>query len=456
MKVIILSGGSGKRLWPLSNDSRSKQFLKILYNDDHMPESMIQRIWRQIHAIGLRESTFITTCKAQVDIIHNQLGCELPLIVEPFRQDTFPAIALASVYLYSVHHINLNETICIIPVDAYVEDTFFESLSSLESVIIDSTSSLALIGVQPSFPSEQFGYIIPEPANPTNPSTYLKVSRFVEKPNRVVAQKVIAQNALWNCGVFAFKLRFIIEYLADLKMPIEYENLLKQYQHLPKKSFDYELVEKCNNIAAVPYKGTWRDLGTWSTLTEIMNTQAIGKTSISPSTINTHIINELDLPLTVSGICNSIIVTSPDGILIADKKESGEIKNLINCYEQRPMYEEKRWGCYRVLDYLQLEDGNEVLTKRIRIIAGRNLSYQRHFKRKEVWTIISGEGELILDGVFQCIKSGDVIQIPLNGMHSARAITDLEFIEVQIGSELIEEDIFRTHMTWKEIEHDFR
>ena len=120
------------------------------------------------------------------------------------------------------------------------------------------------------------------------------------------------------------------------------------------------------------------------------------------------------------------------------------------------MYEEKRWGCYRVLDYQKLEDGNEVLTKRIKIVAGRNLSYQMHDKRQEVWTIISGEGELIIDGVFQTVKPGDVIQIPAKAKHGARAISDLEFIEVQMGSELIEEDIVRIHMTWEEIERDFR
>ena len=132
MKLILLSGGSGKRLWPLSNNSRSKQFLKILHNEDNVQESMIQRIWGQIHAIGLEGSTYITTSKAQVDIIQNQLGSELPLIVEPARQDTFPAIALAAVYLYSVHDVSLDETICIMPVDAYVEDPFLNLYPSLK------------------------------------------------------------------------------------------------------------------------------------------------------------------------------------------------------------------------------------------------------------------------------------------------------------------------------------
>ncbi len=456
MKLILLSGGSGKRLWPLSNNSRSKQFLKILHNEDNVQESMIQRIWRQIHAIGLEDSTYITTSKAQVDIIQNQLGSELPLIVEPIRQDTFSAIALAAVYLYSVHHVSLDETICILPVDAYVEDSFFESLSELENVTKNSNALIALMGVQPTFPSEQFGYIVPVPNNLAQPSSYIRVSHFLEKPNQDRAKKLIDQNALWNCGVFAFKLQFLIQYLSDIGMPIQYENLLDQYIHLPKKSFDYEIVEKCDHIVAIPYTGTWRDLGTWGTLTEIMDTQLIGKATMSQSAINTHIINELELPVIVTGIRDSIIVTSPDGILIADKMESGQIKNFVQSVEQRPMYEEKRWGCYRVLDYQKLEDGNEVLTKRIKIVAGRNLSYQMHDKRQEVWTIISGEGELIIDGVFQTVKPGDVIQIPAKVKHGARAISDFEFIEVQMGSELIEEDIVRIHMTWEEIERNYR
>ncbi|MDC2863936.1 sugar phosphate nucleotidyltransferase [Bacillus sp. BP-3] len=458
MKLILLSGGSGKRLWPLSNDPRSKQFLKILRNEHGVQESMIQRIVGQVQSIGLTKSTYIATCKSQTDIIQNQIDNQLPLIVEPDRRDTFPAIALASVYLHSVLNVDGNETICIMPVDAYVENSFFESLLKLEQILTDSNASLALMGVRPSHPSEQYGYITTTPSHSSSAQIppYMKVNQFIEKPLQSKAKELIQQEALWNCGVFAFKLGFLIQYLTSMKIPVQYEELIQQYSALPQRSFDYEVVEKCDDIVVIPYEGAWRDLGTWNTLTEIMDTQIIGNGILSKNTLNTHIINELNLPLVVANICNSIIIASPEGILIADKQESEKIKELINHENSRPMYEEKRWGNYRVLDYEKLKDGNEVLTKRLKILAGKNLSYQMHFKREEVWTIIAGEGELIIDEKFKMIKPGDVIYIPAGTMHGARAITDLEFIEVQMGSKLIEDDILRTHMTWEEIECDFR
>lgn len=458
MKLLLLSGGSGKRLWPLSNNSRSKQFLKILRNQYGVQESMIQRIVRQVQSIGLTNSTYIATCKSQTEIIQNQLDDKLPLIIEPDRRDTFPAIALASVYLYSVLNVDANETICIMPVDAYVENSFFEALLKLNQILADSNASLALMGVRPSHPSEQYGYITTTPSHPLSAQTlpYMKVNHFIEKPVQNKAKELIKQEALWNCGVFAFKLGFLIQYLTSMKIPVQYEELIQQYSTLPQRSFDYEVVEKCDDIVVMPYEGAWRDLGTWSTLTEVMDAQIIGNGMLSKNTVNTHIINELNLPLVVANISNSIVIASPEGILVADKQESGKIKELINQENPRPMYEEKRWGNYRVLDYEKLKDGNEVLTKRLKILAEKNLSYQMHFKREEVWTIIAGEGELIIDGKFKMIKPGDVIYIPAKTKHGARAITDLEFIEVQMGSQLVEEDIVRTHMTWEEIERDFR
>ena len=139
MKLVLLSGGSGKRLWPLSNDARSKQFLKVLqckHSDEF--ESMVQRVWGQLDAVGLADFSFVATSKFQIDIIYSQLGHDIPVIVEPMRRDTFPAIALAATYLYSVADIPLNEVICILPVDSYVEDNFFERLKDLEKVRITS------------------------------------------------------------------------------------------------------------------------------------------------------------------------------------------------------------------------------------------------------------------------------------------------------------------------------
>lgn len=452
MKLVLLSGGSGKRLWPLSNDSRSKQFLKVLEDEKKQLQSMVQRVWNQISNVGLADSTVIATGKSQEDMIKSQLDSRASLIIEPCRRDTFPAIALAASYLYSVQKADLEEVVAILPVDPYVDDKFFSRVKDLEEVIKESDAELALIGVTPTYPSSKYGYIVPDAKSAVG--EYRSVSRFTEKPSENNAALLIEEGALWNCGVFAFKLGYLISILEQKGLPTDYEDLLKQYETLPKISFDYEVVEKTKNIVMLPYNGYWKDLGTWNTLTEEMGTTQIGKGVISENSRNVHLINELDIPVTVLGGSNLVVAASPDGILVSDKESSPKIKELVGEFDNRPMYEERRWGWYRVLDYTKLEEEKEVLTKRIGIMAGKNLSYQLHDYRDEVWTIIKGEGEFVLNNKVQTVKQGDVLRIKSGDKHAVKAIKDLEIIEVQTGSQLIEEDVVRLFMTWEEIEEN--
>jgi len=448
MNLVLLSGGSGKRLWPLSNDSRSKQFLKVLSSPDGESESMVQRVWRQLGESGLQEDALIATGRAQLDAMQSQLGYDVPLILEPERRDTYPAIALAATYLYSIRGVSLQDVVAILPVDPYVENHFFEKIKDLEDVLRTSGADLALVGVKPTYPSEKYGYIVPE--NNAHPN-YITVSHFTEKPREDQAKLLIEQQALWNCGVFAFKLDYIIRHLIENGLPIQYEEMLKQYDRMPKISFDYEIVEKAKKLVAVPYSGYWKDLGTWNTLTEEMSSRQIGKAVVTEDCTNTHVVNELEIPITVIGVKDAVVAASPDGILVSAKEASPRIKDVMKNIGQRPMFEERRWGWYKVLDYGKLPNGSEVLTKRICVLAGKHLSYQLHIKREEVWTIISGSGECIIDDRRVAVKPGDVLRIPLGARHSLRANEDLEFIEVQTGSELIEEDTIRLSTSWDEI-----
>lgn len=449
MKLILLSGGSGKRLWPLSNDSRSKQFLKLLKNDAGQLQSMVQRAYSQLNSYNLHEATVISTNKSQVEIIQSQLGQKVPLIIEPMRRDTFPAITLAATYLYSVQEIDLDETICVLPVDLFVEDIFFSKVLELENALNHSQAELALIGVTPTYPSSKYGYIVPKDKNHDE---YLEVNYFKEKPEEDVAKKLIEQLAFWNCGVFGFKLGFLINLLEQKGLSTNYHETLNDYRKISKNSFDYEVVERARKIVVLPYNGSWKDLGTWNTLTEEMGTNQIGKGLISTDSTNTHLINELDIPITILGITGAVVAASPDGILVTDKIASPRIKDIMDGFENRPMYEERLWGWYKVLDHSKIEDGIEVLTRRICIKSGRNLSYQIHYNRSEVWTVLKGEGEFALNDKISVVKPGDVLIIPEQAKHAIKAITDLEFIEIQSGSELVEEDIVRIFMTWEEVE----
>ncbi len=453
MKLVLLSGGSGKRLWPLSNDTRSKQFLKVLENNNEEKQSMVQRVWGQLKSVGLDGSSVIATSKMQRDMIHSQVGTEVPLIIEPERRDTFPAIALAASYLYTVNSVREDEVVVVLPVDPYVEDGFFEKVKELENVLAHSDADLALMGVTPTYPSSKYGYIVPkENADLAN---YFTVDHFTEKPSEEKAETLINMKALWNCGVFAFKLGYLISILQEKGLPLHYEELSRQYHTLPKISFDYEVVERASKIVALPYNGYWKDLGTWNTLTEEMATTQIGKGVLSEDSVNSHLVNELDIPVTVIGLKDVVVAASPDGILVSDKASSPKIKDLISGFEQPPMYEERIWGWSRVLDYATYEDGQEMVTKRIHIHEGKNSSYHFHNLRDEVWTIVRGEGELALDNHITRVKAGDIIHLPAGKKHGIKALTNLEFIEVQTGIGIRDEDFTRLYFQWEDVIQHF-
>lgn len=410
---------------------------------------MMQRVWRQLKEVDLQKHTYIAVNKVQIESIHNQLGNDIRLIIEPERKDTFPAISLAAAYLHSVEKVEQNEVIIVLPVDHFVECDFFRVLADLEKTLHHSNADILLLGVSPSEPSEKYGYIIPEELD--NCSCQ-KVKYFVEKPDKNTAEKLIKNNALWNCGVFAFKLKFLIDLIKTKGYSIEFDKLTGQYNQLPSMSFDFEVLEKCQNIIVKPFKGHWRDLGTWSDFTQVMETNIKGRGIVSGDSTNVHLINELNIPVVINGLSNVVLAASPDGILVSHKEKSSAVKPLVQMVHVRPMVEQKRWGSYRVLDIEMLPCGNKVLTKSISLNAGKNISYQTHAKRSEVWTITSGMGLFVLDDMMRKVIAGDVLVIPVGSKHAIKSLTDLQFIEVQMGSDLLEEDIVRICMTWEEVE----
>lgn len=429
MKIILLSGGSGKRLWPLSNESRSKQFLKVLKNQKNEEyESMIQRVWQQLNDCDLQKDTLIATSIEQEKMINLQIGEDVKKVIEPSRRDTFAAIALSCVYLYDVENTPLNENIVIAPVDPFVNLDYFDNLKKLPIVLDESQSNLALMGVKPSYPSTKFGYI----ETGDKYGDWFKVKSFKEKPNEENAKLLIENNALWNCGVFCFKLETIINLLKNKKLPINHKELEENYELLENNSFDYAFVEKIDSISVLPFDGEWKDLGTWESLSLELKENKIGKVLSDETTINSHIINELDIPIITLGVDDLMIVASPDGILIADKSKTDQLKNIANKVNVTPMFEERYWGSFKILDIVK--NGHfEVLTKRVRINSGKSISYQYHELRTEIWTILSGEAEILIDGSYKLINTGDTVMIPPKMKHSIKAISNVEMIEIQQG-----------------------
>ena len=430
MNLVLLSGGSGKRLWPLSNDVRSKQFIKLFRKEDGEYESMVQRVYRQIKTVDPNAVVTIATSKTQVSAIHNQLGNDVGVCVEPCRRDTFPAIALATAYLHDVKGISEEEAVVVCPVDPYVNKDYFEALGELGRIAEKGEANLVLMGIEPTYPSEKYGYIIPESKNQIS-----SVSTFKEKPDFKTAQSYIDEGALWNGGVFAYKLKYVLDKAHELIDFSDYDDLYDKYETLQKISFDYAVVEKETNISVFRFAGQWKDLGTWNTLTEEMDDSIIGKAVCNDECHNINVINELNVPILCMGLNDVVISASAEGILVSDKEQSSYIKPFVDEMEQQIMFAEKSWGSFNVLD---VED--ESMTIKVTLNPGHRMNYHSHDCRDEVWVVISGKGRTIVDGMEEIVHSGDVITMAAGCRHTIIADTELKLIEVQLGKEITVHD----------------
>ena len=425
MNIVLLSGGSGKRLWPLSNNIRSKQFIKI-FNTASGYESMVQRMYRMITECDRDSTVTIATSKSQVSEIHNQLGDKVNISVEPCRRDTFPAIALATAYLHDVIGIKEDEPVVVCPVDPYVEEDYFDMLKALGERAAASDSNLVLMGIEPTYPSEKYGYIIP-----SSKESVSTVSTFKEKPDAETAEKYIRRGALWNGGVFAFRLGYVLDIAHQMIDFTDYNDLFAKYSDLKKISFDYAVVEKESNIEVMRFGGQWKDLGTWNTFTEAMDENTIGDVTLDDTCKNVNVINELKVPVICMGLKDAVVAASPQGILVTDKHQSSYIKPIVDKLDQQIMFSEKSWGSYQVLDVQK-----DSLTILVTLKPGHKMNYHSHDHRDEVWTVISGKGHTIVDGVRRDVQSGNVIMLKTGCRHTIIAQTELKLIEGQIGKDI--------------------
>lgn len=445
MQIILLSGGSGTRLWPLSNDARSKQFLRFLPAlTGSAPESMIQRVVRQIKEANLHADVTVATSLSQQDAVVSQLGKDVRVITEPNRRNTFPAICLACEYLAKEIGYSDEEVVIVMPCDPFTENGYFKAIKEMADAAEKNAAELIVMGITPTYPSGKYGYVVPGEER----NGVIRVERFTEKPDVATAEKLIEEGAKWNAGVFAFRLGYMRNIAEKYVKADTFQQVRQKYNDFPRISFDYEVAEKANSIGMVPFSGYWKDLGTWNTLTDELTIQAYGNVTLDGTGKNTHVFNELGIPMMCIGTENLVVAASPDGILITEKSKSENIKQYAEILKTRPMYEERRWGTYRVIDHTESPDGYCSLTKRLTINPGSSISYQRHSFRNEVWTFIEGEGIFVLDDERREVRQGDTVIIPVGHKHTLKAITRLSFIEVQSGSNLVEEDIERFEFEW--------
>ncbi|MBR3743331.1 MAG: cupin domain-containing protein [Clostridia bacterium] len=433
MNIILLSGGSGKRLWPLSNDVRSKQFIKIFRRPDGEYESMVQRVYRQLKAVDPYCTVTIATARSQIPAILNHLGKNVQISLEPCRRDTFPAIVLATAFLHDVMGISEEEPVVVCPVDPYVESGYFETLKILEAQARKEEANLVLMGIEPTYPSERYGYIIPSDREKIS-----SVKMFQEKPDKETAKEYLAQGALWNGGVFAYKLKYVLNRAREMLNYTNYQDLYNRYDQLPKISFDYAVVEKEPFIQVIRYHGEWRDVGTWNTMVDSMYNKSIGPVIMDGECENVYVINELEVPVLAMGLKNMIVCASPQGILVTEKHASANIKPFVDKIDETARFAEKAWGNFKVLD---VGEGSKTL--RLKMTPGGTFRYHRHQYRDESWTVVYGTGEAIVDGRIIPLHPGTVVELPRGCMHNLVAKTNMIIIEVMCGEKILEEDYIK-------------
>ncbi|MGH1444168.1 MAG: sugar phosphate nucleotidyltransferase, partial [Exiguobacterium profundum] len=310
-----------------------------------------------------------------------------------------------------------------------VDLRFFEYFPQVDEAVQASDDALHLIGVTPLHPTSKYGYIVPDETAQVS-----SVRLFQEKPTVDVAEQLIGQGALWNCGIFACKLHLLLDELSERNLPTTYSDLTSRYDELEKTSFDYAVVEHAESVFVHRYNGDWKDLGTWNTLTEEMTSTTHGQVELFEST-NTHVINELNLPLIGIGLEDLVVAVNADGILVSKKEATPQLKDYLASSDDYPKFKWKRWGQSEVIHHETLADGHHSVTRRMLVQAGKELSYHYHEETDTIWTMLQGSATVTIDGETFEVKPTDVISIQRGAAHTLKAQEDVVFIEVQYSND---------------------
>ena len=417
MRMILLCGGGGKQLWPISNNVHSKQFIQVFDDGNGRYRSMLERVFSIIKEIDPNMQVTIAAGRVQNEEVRSQLGYDVTMTEEPSRRNTFPAISLAASYLKDHDKVDPQEPIVIFSVDSYADRSFYERLFELGKIVESGTSNLVLMGVEPDGPSSKYGYIIPETNEPIS-----AVKEFHEKPDIETAKQYIQQHALWNAGAFACRLDYLLRRAERVFGNASYSHLIQHYPELKQISFDYAVVEKEPSISVVRYNGTWADAATWPSLANLLGNGDIGQVVRDDTCDNTLIVNHLDMPVLAIGARDLIIAAGRDGILICDKEKIPTLKEIVDEVWFEPRVIGKRYGGKEVL-YRSESSETSLLT----IKAGSSVTIKTEVGVKKTLTVLHGAGEKMKPGTIFTIQDGEKWQI--------NADTDIELIETMIEFE---------------------
>lgn len=453
---IIMSGGSGTRLWPISRTKYPKQFCELL--DKPLQTLTIERL--QKYGAGLLVTSEKLKDMTEKDIIQNRLNIE-KVLYEPTGKNTAAAVALACKYLQMTNR--QEEVVGVFSSDALIlKDQEFEGALSA-AVRSAQENYVVTLGIQPRSAETGFGYIqVKERALDTQKAT--EVLKFHEKPTAEKARSFLNDgHYFWNAGIFVFKVSLMIELFRQHEPEIwnridtlsaDLENLNSIYSDIKNISIDYAIIEKLsgNQLRCVPCDIGWSDVGSWDALVEVteglpFTDGSLKKQPIQISAKGNNAFSKQKKKYSFVGCDDLIVVDTADALMVCKKGESQKIKDLVETLKLKDekivsehVFENRPWGRFEVL-----RDESYFKSKIIRVEPGQKISYQSHAKRSEHWVVIKGEAVVILNDKEHILKQGEHIFIPQLSKHRImnRSASVVEFIEVQVGSYFGEDDIVR-------------
>ena len=457
---VIMCGGAGTRLWPISRESRPKQFVPLVGQG-----STFQQVLARISDPELfARPIVITHCDFRF-VVAEQLrecGVDADIVLEPMRRDSGPAVAVSALLAAKRDRQAL---VLVLAADHVISkpDQFRDACRS--AAIAAAKGSIVTFGIEPTYPATNYGYI--RPGEKLNGASVRGVEAFVEKPDAATAANYVAERYLWNSGNFLFHAATMlgeIEHFEPaiaeaakaavhgLERDLDFLRLAPDcFARAPKKSIDYAVMERTTRAAVIPADLGWSDVGSWSSVWDVLPHDAAGNATDGPVVMldsrNSLVRSDESVLTTVVGLDDVVVITTADAVLVASRAKTEQVKTLVEQLKeqnQRAAIEHRRidrpWGYYQDVD-----TAGRYRVKRIVVKPGGKLSLQKHFHRSEHWVVVKGTAEVTLDGDVHCVHENKSIYIPIGSIHRLAnpGRISLELIEVQVGSYLGEDDIVR-------------